>query len=123
MWTIQTFFFLALYACVLFLLAAMLFPHGSCEGVDFEAYFMRNRRWFFGLQLAAFLLDIPEALAKGVDQLRDVPVEYRLFLPVMIAINVTGTANRRVHAALCLIWLAVITLYLTFTSLDRIVAR
>ncbi|MEI9927451.1 MAG: hypothetical protein WDN44_06785 [Sphingomonas sp.] len=106
-WTIQTFFFLTLYACVLFLLAAMLFPHESCAGMDFEANFMRNRRWFFGLQLAAFLLDIPETLAKGVDGLRGVPVEYRLFLPVMIAINIAGlvTANRRVHAALCLVWL------------------
>jgi hypothetical protein len=125
LWTVQNFLFLAFYSGVLFLLAAMLFPHESCAGVDFEAYFMKNRRWFFGLQLFAYLLDIPETLAKGVDRLRDVPVEYCVFLPLMLAINIAGiwTANRRVHAVLSVGALTAMILYLTLTSLDRIVAH
>jgi hypothetical protein len=123
-WSIQEFLFLAFYAGVLFLLASMLFPSEVREGTDFEAYFFRNKNWFFGVQLLAFLLDIPETLAKGVDHLRDVPREYLAFIPCMLAINVVGlsTRNRTVHAALAVGWSVVMLAYLTLTSLDRIVA-
>jgi hypothetical protein len=123
-WTIQWFFFLTGYAIVLFMLAFVLCPMEPREDTDFEAFFFDNRQWFFGIQLLALLLDIPETLAKGVTHLRDTPREYLVFIPVALALNLIGfsSRNRRLHAALCLVWLAVLVSYLVFTSLDRIAA-
>jgi len=124
-WTIQDFLFLSAYAGVLFMLASILFPHECKEGTDFEAYFYRNRRWFFGLQLLAFALDIPETAAKSVSGLRAVPTEYLVFLPTMVVFNLAAlaTPNRRTHAIIAPLWLLVFISYMTLTSLDRIVAR
>jgi len=70
------------------------------------------------------LFDLPETLMKSFDGLRGVPLQYFLFLPAVILINVVGllSSNRRVHAALPLLWLAAIVAYETATSIDRIVA-
>ncbi|MBA3898471.1 MAG: hypothetical protein H0X36_15365 [Sphingomonadaceae bacterium] len=121
-WTFQGFTFLTGYSIVLFMLAAILFPTEARENLDFEDYFFENRRWFFGLLTLALLLDIPETLAKSTSHLRDVPVEYRLYIPFALALSVTGlfTANRRVHAGLCMAYMAAFTAYLTLTLLDRI---
>ena len=101
-WTVQEFFFLALYTIVVFLLASALFPHEYGPGHDCEAYFFRNKSWFSGLQIAAFLFDVPETLMKSLDGLRGVPVQYFLFLPTVILIGIIGlwSDNRKVHAAL-----------------------
>jgi hypothetical protein len=123
-WTIQQFFFLTFYSIVLFLLASMLFPHECGDGLDCEEHFFRNKSWFFGIQLFAFLLDIPETLSKSYAGLRGVPHEYLVFLPLMLAINVIGlvSKNRRVHGALAVLWLLAFVVYCTTTSMDRIVA-
>jgi len=123
-WTVQEFFFLALYTIVVFLLASALFPHECGAGHDCEAYFFRNKNWFFGLQIVALLFDLPETLMKSLDGLRGVPLQYFLFLPVVILICLVGflSSNRRVHMALPLLWLVAIVAYETATSIDRIVA-
>jgi hypothetical protein len=123
-WTIQEFFFLTSYSIVLFLLASMLFPHECSEGLDCEEHFYRNKNWFFGIQLVAALLDVPETLAKSYDGLRGVPREYFLLTPALIALHLTGlaTRNRRIHGALCILWLLLIVGYETATSIDRIAA-
>jgi hypothetical protein len=123
-WTIQQFFFLTFYSIVLFLLASMLFPHECAEGLDCEEHFFRNKNWFFGIMLLAFLLDIPETLAKGYDGLRGVPREYLLFIPTILTIIIVGlvSRNRKAHAAISLLWLAVFVTYCTATAIDRISA-
>jgi len=123
-WTVQEFFFLSLYTIVVFLLASALFPHECSAGHDCEDYFFRNKSWFFGLLIAALLFDLPETLLKSLTGLRGVPIQYFLFLPGVILIGVVGllSNNRRVHAALPLLWLAAIVAYETATSIDRIVA-
>src|SRR5205814_1188633 len=65
-WSFQTFFFLVLYSIVVFVLASIVFPMEFGEGADFEAYFFKNRRWFFGLYILALLLDIPETVIKSM---------------------------------------------------------
>jgi hypothetical protein len=123
-WTVQEFFFLTLYTIVVFLLASMLFPHECSEGLDCEEHFFRNKSWFFGIQLLASLFDIPETLFKSYDGLRGVPREYYVFIAALLLIDVVGlrSSNRKVHAALPLLWLALIVGYETATSIHRIVA-
>jgi hypothetical protein len=124
-WTVQAFAFLTLYAIVLFMLGATLFPgdEGGEEGG--EGALWRNRRWFFGLLLAAHVIDIPETAAKQVDGLRAVPPEYWLAGPSFIIIAVVGltTSRRRIHVLLAPAWLAVLMSYELFSALDQIVAR
>jgi hypothetical protein len=124
-WPVELFFFLAAYTIALFMLATILSPTRTPEGMDFEAHFFANRRWFFGVFLLCLLFDIPETLAKGVEHLRDVPVLYRIFMPVWLVIAVSGlvTANRRVHAVLAPAYLASLLGYLVISSLERIIAR
>ena len=68
-WTVQEFAFLTSYAIVLFLTASALFPAERAGNETEHATFARNRKWFFGLLLAAHLIDIPETAAKQFRQL------------------------------------------------------
>jgi len=123
-WTFPEFFFLTSYSIALFLVASMLFPHECGEGHDCEAHFFRNKNWFFGIQLVATLLDIPETMFKSYNGLRGAPIEYFPFIAALILIDITGlrTQDRKVHAVLPLLWLALIVGYETATSIHRIVA-
>jgi hypothetical protein len=105
-WTTDWFYFIAAYAALIFMWASMLYPVEYPEGLDFEQYFMSNRHWFFGTQLAVSLMDIPETLVKSAAHLRDVPRQYPVLIAVLLAISVTGIFSRkpRVHGALCIAW-------------------
>jgi hypothetical protein len=123
-WTVQAFVFLTAYAILLYMLASTLFP-GEGEPLDREeTAFWRNRQWFFGLLLAAHLIDIPETAAKQVDGLRAVPPQYWAAGPAFIAIAVTGLLSRspKVHALLAPAWLLTLISYEVFSALDQIVA-
>src|SRR5438270_5364199 len=122
-WTVQAFAFLTSYAIVLFLLAAVLFPGEGGRADPERTAFERNRQWFFGLLLAAHLIDIPETAAKQLDGLRAVPPQYWIVAPAFIAIAVTGliTGKRKVHLVLAPAWLAVLVSYEVFSALDQIV--
>jgi hypothetical protein len=124
-WTIERFFFIAAYASVLFMLASMLYLPEFPSDLDCEAHFFANKNWFFGIQLLAFLLDIPETMAKGVSHLRDVPREYMIFIPTILLICIVGlsTSNRRVHGTLCVAWFIAMMSYVTLTSIERVVAH
>src|SRR6476661_462113 len=80
-WTVQAFAFLTSYAIVLFLMASVLFPGEGRRAQSERTAFERNRQWFFGLLLAAHLIDIPETAAKQVDGLRSVPAQYWFVSP------------------------------------------
>lgn len=123
-WPIEEFLFIMAYSIVIFMLASLLFPWDFEAGLDCEQYFFANKSWFFGTYLIATLLDIPETLQKGVSHLRDVPSQYFVFIPVSLAILITGliSPTRRVHAVLGVAWLILILAYLAFTSLAKIVA-
>lgn len=124
-WSAEWFYFIAGYAVAIFMWAYVLFPTELEAGVDFEVYFYRNRRWFFGIQTVVCLLDIPETLRKGVLHLRPTPQPYPYIITGLLLISLTGflTANRRVHALLCLSWSVLVLGYLFFSSLERIAAR
>ena len=117
-WSIEEFLFITIYSIVIFMLAAMLYPREVPEGLDFEAYFFTNKRWFFGIYLTATLLDVVETVSKGVIGLRPVPTEYVIYIPVVLAICATAliTKRRRLHEVLCVAWLVCSLSYLAFTS-------
>ena len=120
-WTTELFLFLTIYSIVVFVLASLLYPAEFREDTDFEQYFFAQKSWFFGILAVALLLDIPETLMKGMQNLRDVPKQYVVFLPTILIISLIAawSNNRRVHAVLCLAWFASIVAYMNFSSLEK----
>jgi hypothetical protein len=117
-WTFEWFLFVTAYAIAVFIWAYMLVPAEVVAGMDFRAYFLANRRWFFGIQLVVVLTDIPETLQKAAMHLRPVPTQYGLLIACLLLVSVVGiiTDNRRVHAALCIAWLLAALAYLFLSS-------
>ena len=64
-WTVGLYFFLVLYAVVLFLLAAILVPR-TWDGVhSLKDYFLERRVWFYGFYMFANTIDLADSYLKG----------------------------------------------------------
>jgi hypothetical protein len=123
-WSFFQFLFVTLYAIVLFLLAAVLYPWDIPADMDFEEYFYKNRIWFFGLLALAWGIDVPETTMKAEMGLRGLPQAYFVFIAVLMSLILIGvfTRSRRYHAFLALAWLACVLGYLGSSTLSRIAA-
>ncbi|MBV9345910.1 MAG: hypothetical protein JOZ03_13085 [Gammaproteobacteria bacterium] len=121
-WPISWFVFLSTYAVVLFLWSYMLYPAEVPEGIDFEVFFYRNRRWFFGLLIASFLMDIPETMGKQLYHLRPMPAFYPYLVAVLLLIGVVGmvSSNRRLHAVMATLWFAILASYVSLSVIAHI---
>jgi hypothetical protein len=123
-WTFFNFLFVTLYAITLFLLAAMLYPWDLRSDFDFREYFFKNRAWFFGLQVIAWLLDVMETTLKAGMGLRELPQLYVVFVAVMLVLALVAavTDSRRYHGFYVVFWLVSLLAYLGSTTLARIAA-
>ena len=121
-WRAYQYLFITLYALTLFFLSALLYPYDMDKDIDVEAYFFKQRRWFFSVFIIAWLLDIPETLSKGQTALRDVPPDYLVFIASHISICVIGliTENRAVHLALPIIWIVVTLIFIGSSTMSVI---
>ena len=63
-WTYPLFVFLLVYATLLYVLMALLFPEGVPAGHDYRAQFMRNRVWFFGVFALFLCVDVVDYVIK-----------------------------------------------------------
>ena len=63
-WTFPLFVFLLTYSTLLFFLMALLFPEGVPADHDYQAQFMRNRFWFFGVLLLFLCVDLFDYVVK-----------------------------------------------------------
>ncbi len=125
-WTVEWFYFMAAYAILQFMWASMLYPPEFPDGLDCEDHFFSNRYWFFGIQSAVLLMDIPETLVKGAEHLRAVPHQYLFLSASLLAITLVAmlSSRRRVHALLSIAWLVATLGYLFFIPLmSRIAGR
>jgi len=64
-WTLGIYVFLASYAIILFLLAAILVPRSWESVEDLAAYFLQRKNWFFSLYLLAIGMDVVDTYWKG----------------------------------------------------------
>jgi hypothetical protein len=73
-WTIGLYFFLILYAVVLFLLSSVMVPRTWDQVDDLSEYFLERRIWFYSLNFVANTLDIADTYLKGgIERLLDTP--------------------------------------------------
>lgn len=123
-WTFYQFLFVILYAIVLFLLASVLYPWRFPSDFDLQEHYFGNRRWFFGILVLAWCIDIPETVLKAETGLRELPQSYLLFASHMLALSLIGatTSSRRYHEIFSVYWLMAVLVYLGLTTLSRIAA-
>ena len=104
-WTFQLYLFVLLYATLIYLLCALLFPSDLEGYAGYEGYFMSRRRWFFGIMTMYFLADFLDTWLKGAEYFASLGLEYPITSSLYIVGSVIGmlTMNRRYHAAFALI--------------------
>ena len=113
-WNYFLFLFIVLYSIILYLLSDALYPDQVQSGFDLGAHFIEQRGLFFGLLLAAVLLDIPETVMKAQAGLRPIPASYWVLHVVWVIVPSVGllSTSRRVHRALPALWLASTLIYI-----------
>jgi hypothetical protein len=108
-WTFPLFIFLMAYSTFLFFLMALLFPEGMPSDHDYQAQFMRNRVWFFGVFLLFLCLDLLDYWIKLEKDVSIVSyLQYAAFVGPLIVLSLIAlkTANpifHRVFAAYALL--------------------
>jgi len=103
-------------------MSAMLYPYDMDDNIDIEAYFFKNRVWFFGLMIIAWILDIPETMGKEITGLREMPPRYFIFVSSMIVLGIVGivSSNRGVHRALPIAWLLLVGSFISLATINVI---
>lgn len=107
-WTFMLYLYVAMYALLLYLLCAIIFPD-SLEGyADFEDYFYSRRKWFFGLLGLAYVVDLGDTWIKGRHYFGSFgpELELRSLAYVVLCLVAIATPNRRFHAAFAIASLA-----------------
>jgi hypothetical protein len=106
-WSFGIFAFLIAYAVTLYLMAALLFPDKLDDYAGYEDFFLKRRKWFFGIFGLTFLLDIVDTLIKGEPYLDTLGLDYLIQVPIGIALCAIAiwTTNRRYHLGLVLVHL------------------
>src|SRR6218665_319089 len=101
-WSFGVYLFLVGYAVVLYLISALLFPDNIAEYAGYEDFFIRRRRWFFGLLAATFVLDVVDTLIKGTEHWSQLSGDYLVQVPIGLALCLVAyvSARRGVHIAL-----------------------
>lgn len=64
------YFFISLYACLLFFLSTLLFPDEPDEYGSYLEYFISVRRGFFTVLIGVILVGIPDSAIKGAALMR-----------------------------------------------------
>ena len=101
-WSFGTFLFVIGYAVVLYLLAALMFPDSISEYAGYEDFFIKRRRWFFGLLATTFVLDVVDTLIKGREHWSQLSGDYLIQVPIGLVLCLVGSffAQRLVQLAL-----------------------
>jgi len=100
-WTFALYTFVTLYALLLYLLCAIIFPD-SLEGhVDYREYFYSRRHWFFAVLAVVYLVDLGDTWIKGRAYFDEFGPEYivRNVSYVVLCILAIGTRKAWFHGA------------------------
>jgi len=97
-WTFPLYFFVALYAVVLYLLCTLLFPDDMSDYQGFEDYFYSRKGWIFGLLALLFVVDVGDTLIKGLPYFRALgPVYYFRTVSVLVLSVLAIPINNRIR--------------------------
>ncbi len=123
-WTVPLLLFVLLYAAVIYFLIALLYPDKLEAETDSFAYFLENRRWFFGTFVALGVLDLADTWLK--DRLLGpvgppLPmVPYSRLMVSWISPGVVGvvSASRVFHRVFAYSWVVVMGVWVATAFAD-----
>lgn len=100
-WTFVLYLFVTLYALLLYLLCAVVFPDDMSGHSGYREYFYSRRNWIFGLLSLAFAVDLCDTWIKGQDYFNSFGIEYPIRNTLYIACGIVAifTRNRWYHGA------------------------
>ena len=75
-WNFNIYIFITLYALLLYLLCAIIFPGTIGDCADYREYFHSRRHLFFGLLATVYLVDVVDTWIKGPDYFNTLGPEY-----------------------------------------------
>lgn len=93
-WNFLIYLFLILYAVLLYLLCALLFPEDISDYRGFRDYFLARRHWFFGVLASVFVLDFADTWLKGSAHFVTLGPEYIARGVVFIVLSLVAVATR-----------------------------
>ncbi|MDH3401815.1 MAG: hypothetical protein OEM03_12730 [Chromatiales bacterium] len=113
-WTFGIYLFVILYAFLVFLLCALLFPRDFSGYDGFKDYFYAKRAWFFSVFILSQLADIADSMIKGLDYYYSLGFHYTATQLAIVAFSVTAifTKNDRFHGIFVLALIA----YMVFSG-------
>ena len=99
-WTFPLYFFVTVYAVLLYFLSILLFPDRIAEYENFEDYFYARRDWIFGMFAAVFVADMIDTWIKGSAYLWHLGPTYiiRFAFFVIFSLIAIRTRNHIFHA-------------------------
>lgn len=120
-WTFQMYFFIIIYAVLLFLLSVINIPFYFPD--NFKEYYYSSKNWFFIVFIAVNAIDILDSYLKGSDYINKLGISYILYLIVCFFLSILAILIRKeifhgiiaVFFALYQIWYA-ITVFSTISS-------
>jgi hypothetical protein len=92
-WTFQMYFFIIIYAVLLFLLSVINIPFHFPQ--NFKEYFYSSKNWFFVVFIAVNLIDVLDSYLKGVDYLRNLGMSYLFYLIASVGLSVLAIFIRK----------------------------
>jgi hypothetical protein len=104
-WTFGLYLFVLLYAFIIYLRCALLFP-SDLEGYDgYRGYFYSRRGWLFGTALAQVFVDLGDTLFKGWAHFASLGLGYPIASATMIVLFTIAaiTRSERYHGALAVL--------------------
>lgn len=107
-WTFQLYLFVLVYAVLIYVICALLFPANIEKYAGFKGYFYATRGWLFGLLAAYFAIDFADTWFKGAAHFFSLGPEYIVASVFFIVAYVAAAIvkNPRFHAALAFVSLA-----------------
>lgn len=106
-WNFGIAVFLVAFAILLFLIAALLSPDNLSDYRGYEDFFIKRRKWFFGLFAAVAVFDVADTLLKGSEHWEQYGGLYFLQAAIGLAFCALGafSANVRVHLGIVILHL------------------
>ena len=119
-WTFPLYFFIAIYATLLYLLCSLFFPDEMDEYDGYRGYFYSRRQWIFTFMAILFVADVIDTFIKGPDYRARLGMFYvvRTAAYILLSLLAVKIRNPRFHAVFAILAVAgealnIVKLYLT----------
>jgi hypothetical protein len=99
-WTFPLYFFIAMYATILYLLCSLFFPDEMAEYDGYRGYFYSRRQWIFTLMVLLFIADLVDTYVKGSEYRAHLGLLYPARTVAYLALSLVAIRIRspRFHA-------------------------